>query len=455
MLRHLIKAMMTIAILSSPASANAPVVASDIAPIYSLVARVMEGVGTPGLMINRASSPHNYALRPSEAKLISTAQVIFWVGDDLTPWLGEVISNLADENARVVNLISGEGIKILEYRNRKDFDHDEQHHGEQHHYEQHHGEQHHDEQHHGEQHHYEQHHGEQHHGEQHHYEQHHGEQHHDEQHHGEQHHYEQHHYEQHHGEQHHDEQHHGEQHHYEQHHGEQHHDEQHHGEQHHGEQHHYEQHHGEQHHYEQHHYEQHHGEQHHDEQHHGEQHHGEQHHDEHHHDGTKDPHIWLDPENGKAMLDIIAAVLAEIDPTNAEIYAANAKKGKNEINQTVAMINKNLAVHEISFIAFHDAYQYFERHFGISSKGNVSEGGAIIFGMAAIADLRDKVGNDGISCILTERGANTRLVARVLEGSSAKIVIIDPLGATLPLDKMLYHEVLKNIAVTLEACGNE
>ena len=155
------------------------------------------------------------------------------------------------------------------------------------------------------------------------------------------------------------------------------------------------------------------------------------------------------------MLDIIAAVLAEIDPTNAEIYAANAKKGKNEINQTVAMINKNLAVHEISFIAFHDAYQYFERHFGISSKGNVSEGGAIIFGMAAIADLRDKVRNDGISCVLTERGANTRLVARVLEGSSAKIVIIDPLGATLPLDKMLYHEVLKNIAVTLEACGNE
>ena len=430
MLRHLIKAMMTIAILSSPASANAPVVASDIAPIYSLVARVMEGVGTPGLMINRASSPHNYALRPSEAKLISTAQVIFWVGDDLTPWLGEVISNLADENARVVNLISGEGIKILEYRNRKDFDHDEQHHYEQHHYEQHH-----DEQHHGEQHHYEQHHYEQHHGEQHHYEQHHGEQHHGEQHHGEQHH----------GEQHHDEQHHGEQHHYEQHHGEQHHYEQHHDEQHHGEQHHYEQHHDEQHH----------GEQHHDEQHHGEQHHYEQHRDEYHHDGTKDPHIWLDPENGKAMLDIIAAVLAEIDPTNAEIYAANAKKGKNEINQTVAMINKNLAVHEISFIAFHDAYQYFERHFGISSKGNVSEGGAIIFGMAAIADLRDKVGNDGISCILTERGANTRLVARVLEGSSAKIVIIDPLGATLPLDKMLYHEVLKNIAVTLEACGNE
>ena len=415
MLRHLIKAMMTIAILSSPASANAPVVASDIAPIYSLVARVMEGVGTPGLMINRASSPHNYALRPSEAKLISTAQVIFWVGDDLTPWLGEVISNLADENARVVNLISGEGIKILEYRNRKDFDHDEQHHYEQHHDEQHHGEQHHDEQHHGEQHHYEQHH--------------------DEQHHGEQHHYEQHHDEQHHGEQHHDEQHHGEQHHYEQHH-----DEQHHGEQHHYEQHHDEQHHGEQHHYEQHHYE---------------QHRDEYHRDEHHHDGTKDPHIWLDPENGKAMLDIIAAILAEIDPTNAEIYAANAKKGKNEINQTVAMINKNLAVHEISFIAFHDAYQYFERHFGISSKGNVSEGGAIIFGMAAIADLRDKVGNDGISCILTERGANTRLVARVLEGSSAKIVIIDPLGATLPLDKMLYHEVLKNIAVTLEACGNE
>ena len=82
---------------ASTAFAVVPKVAVDIAPVHSLVARVMNGVGTPELMIPAGASPHDYQLRPSEAKSIQDANLIFWMGEDLTPWLEKALSSLADE----------------------------------------------------------------------------------------------------------------------------------------------------------------------------------------------------------------------------------------------------------------------------------------------------------------------------------------------------------------------
>ncbi|MDG1424723.1 MAG: zinc ABC transporter substrate-binding protein, partial [Paracoccaceae bacterium] len=67
--------------------AEAPQVAVDIAPVHSLVARVMEGVGTPDLIIPAGASPHEYNLRPSEAASLQNADVVFWVSASLTPWM--------------------------------------------------------------------------------------------------------------------------------------------------------------------------------------------------------------------------------------------------------------------------------------------------------------------------------------------------------------------------------
>ena len=56
--------------------------------------------------------------------------------------------------------------------------------------------------------------------------------------------------------------------------------------------------------------------------------------DDHGHDhqsNTKDPHIWLDPQNAAAMLMIIARTLGELDPDRAAQYNDNARRGVREM----------------------------------------------------------------------------------------------------------------------------
>ena len=99
----------------SVAAANVPRVAADIAPVHSLVSRVMQGVGTPDLIIAPGASPHEYSLRPSEARALSEADLVFWVGEDLTPWMENAISTLA-AGADVTALLDLEGVEKLPFR---------------------------------------------------------------------------------------------------------------------------------------------------------------------------------------------------------------------------------------------------------------------------------------------------------------------------------------------------
>ncbi len=113
--------------LAPAAWAEAPSVAADIAPVHSLVARVMEGVGVPDLIVAPGASPHAYSLRPSEARSIQDAGVVFTVGGGLTPMLDETIATLAPE-ARVVALSEAEGVRRLPVREGATFEaHDHDH----------------------------------------------------------------------------------------------------------------------------------------------------------------------------------------------------------------------------------------------------------------------------------------------------------------------------------------
>ena len=76
-------------ISGTAAQADVPRVATDIAPVHSLVAMVMEGVGTPDLIIPSGATPHSYAMRPSEARALAQADMVIWIGPALTPWLAD------------------------------------------------------------------------------------------------------------------------------------------------------------------------------------------------------------------------------------------------------------------------------------------------------------------------------------------------------------------------------
>ena len=99
--------------LAGPSRAATPQIATDITPVYGLVAQVMKGVGTPSVIIRPGSDPHHYSLRPSEAANIQNADIIFWIGAELTPWLKPALRNLAG-NAETISLLKAPGITILE-----------------------------------------------------------------------------------------------------------------------------------------------------------------------------------------------------------------------------------------------------------------------------------------------------------------------------------------------------
>ncbi len=115
MSRKLLSLSATAALMGGTAMADVPSVAVDIAPVHSLVTRVMEGVGAPDLIVQPGASPHEYSLRPSEAAALQEADLVFWMGEGLTPWMEDAVETLA-ENAVVTTLLEADGSVLLDFR---------------------------------------------------------------------------------------------------------------------------------------------------------------------------------------------------------------------------------------------------------------------------------------------------------------------------------------------------
>ena len=110
-----------IAVFATSVRAEVPFVATDIPPVHSLVARVMQGVGTPDLIIRAGASPHSYSLRPSEATALERADLVVWIGPGLTPWMGKSLQTLAG-NARQIALMEIDATLQLPARDAAIFD---------------------------------------------------------------------------------------------------------------------------------------------------------------------------------------------------------------------------------------------------------------------------------------------------------------------------------------------
>ena len=97
------------------ALATQPQIVTSIKPIHSLVAGVMRGVGEPLLLVSGGASPHDYSLKPSEARAIEQAQAVFWIGPDLESFLIRPLNNVKDK-VRVVALLDAPGMTVLPLR---------------------------------------------------------------------------------------------------------------------------------------------------------------------------------------------------------------------------------------------------------------------------------------------------------------------------------------------------
>ena len=345
MSRKLLTLSLTATLMGGTVFADAPRVAVDIAPVHSLVTRVMEGVGTPDLIIQAGASPHEYSLRPSEAAALQDANLVFWIGSGLTPWLTDTIETLAP-NANVTELLEADGTIELEFREGALFEaHDDHKEDDDDHADEAHDD--------------------------------HEEESHDD----------------------HDDE-------------KADHDD--------------------------------HSDDDHDDE--------EAGHDEHEH-GNHDPHAWLSPQNAMTWMNVIAGQLSAADPDNAGAYFTNAAAGRAEIKVLIGEVTATLdPVRDGRFIVFHDAYQYFETDFNFPASGAISISDASDPSPARIAEIQDRIAEQGIDCVLAEPQFNPGLVATVLEGSNAQTGILDPLGSDLKLGSALYPQLIRNLSTALAGC---
>ena len=105
----------------------APPVVTTIKPVHSLVAAVMEGAGTPHLIVRGLASPHGYSMRPSDATALQEAKLVFWIGPDFELFLRSPLKALS-HGPNVVALANAPGVekRLLKDRDRKkEHDHDD------------------------------------------------------------------------------------------------------------------------------------------------------------------------------------------------------------------------------------------------------------------------------------------------------------------------------------------
>ena len=285
------------------------IVVTTIKPLHSLISNVMNGVGEPSLIIEGSTSPHSFTLKPSHAKLLEEADIIFWIGEGIETFMEKPLESIV-KDAKVISFMQMDNINKLTFREKNIFEsHDEDH------------------------------------------------------------------------------------------------DE-------------------------------------HDED-----------HDEHegHNHGAFDAHIWLDPNNAKEMVNEIAHELSNLDPLNKDKYIDNADKTILEIDNLIKNINQSINK-DASFVVFHDAYQYFEKIFGVTSAGALTLNTDALPGAKQISDIQDVIKEKGVKCIFSEPQFNPKIIKTIAKDTDIKIGVFDPLGANINSDKSLYFSLINNLSENLKDC---
>ena len=115
-----ILSILSLLMIFTPANAEIKVVTS-IKPIHSLASYLMDGVGKPDLIVDGFNSPHGFSMKPSHAKMLQNADLIFWIGEDLESFLEKPLNSIA-KKAEKIELIEIKGLNVLKFRERNIFD---------------------------------------------------------------------------------------------------------------------------------------------------------------------------------------------------------------------------------------------------------------------------------------------------------------------------------------------
>jgi zinc transport system substrate-binding protein len=166
-----------------------------------------------------------------------------------------------------------------------------------------------------------------------------------------------------------------------------------------------------------------------------------------------DGHVWLDPANAKVMVTQIAKVLGERYPQHAAAFSANVSKAHARLDTLAADLERDLKpLAGKPYLVFHDAYQYLERRFGLTPVGSVVIDPETPPSGKRLTELRGKITKLGPACAFSEPNFEARVIASVVEGTSARAGTLDPEATMVPPGPDAYDQLMRGLASGLKTC---
>lgn len=168
---------------------------------------------------------------------------------------------------------------------------------------------------------------------------------------------------------------------------------------------------------------------------------------------SHDLHIWLNPNNAIVISKIIAAKLSKIDPAHGDDYRNNLDQLISKIQTADKELKEKLKpIAETPFIVFHNAWGYFEKHYGLKNVSVINQAPTRQLGAAKIKAIREEIKAKKIVCLFSEPQLQPEIIQTLIKGSYVKVVELDVLGSQINIDSNSYIELLNTLSNGFLSC---
>ncbi|OCQ50679.1 High-affinity zinc uptake system protein ZnuA precursor [Photorhabdus australis subsp. thailandensis] len=176
---------------------------------------------------------------------------------------------------------------------------------------------------------------------------------------------------------------------------------------------------------------------------------------EHHSHGEYNMHIWLSPKIVKQAAQAIHDQLLIHYPNKKAALDVNLRKFNAQLTQT----DKNIAnilksVRGKGYFVFHDAYGYFEQHYGLTPLGHFTINPEIQPGAQKLHHIRTQLVEQKATCIFAEPQFRPTVINVVAKDTGVRMGTLDPLGSRIVLDKDSYMKFITQLSEQYAGCLN-
>ncbi|WP_455812994.1 zinc ABC transporter substrate-binding protein ZnuA [Pseudomonas graminis] len=174
---------------------------------------------------------------------------------------------------------------------------------------------------------------------------------------------------------------------------------------------------------------------------------------DHHHHGEYNMHLWMSPEISKQTAIAIHGKLLELMPQSKDKLDANLQHFEAELASADAKISNQLApVKGKGYFVFHDAYTYFEKHFGLTPLGHFTVNPEIQPGAQRLHQIRTQLVEQKAACVFAEPQFRPAVIEAVARGTTVRSGTLDPLGTDITPGKDSYVTFLSQLSSQYVSC---